>query len=217
MTRFEIQPAAGVKVQKISSLAKDPRALARGHQRAHRRDHSGQVRGGHRDSQRAPGDRPAQGSARFGAIRLGPIPAFAGARQGHRRYAGDRRHHPHAPPFDRRHHRFRQVGGRQCDAAEHSVQVAAGCRAPDSGRPEDAGTVQLRGHSTPAHPRGHRHETGGPGAELVRGRDGAPLSAHGGARCAQPGGVQPQGAGSGEAQGTDSGSVVGRRGRRSGG
>ena len=41
-------------------------------------------------------------------------------------------------------------------------------------------------------PGGHRHETGRPRPELVRGRDGAPLQAHEQAGRAQPGGLQHQ-------------------------
>jgi S-DNA-T family DNA segregation ATPase FtsK/SpoIIIE len=44
--------------------------------------------------------------------------------------------------------------------------------------PEDARAVGLRGHPAPAHPGRHRHEGGGQCAALVCGRDGAPLQAH---------------------------------------
>jgi len=49
--------------------------------------------------------------------------------------------------------------------------------AADHDRPQDAGNVGLRRHSAPARTRGHRHEAGGPWAELVCGRDGAALQA----------------------------------------
>src|SRR5207344_3169018 len=52
-----------------------------------------------------------------------------------------------------------------------SSQVYAQRGAPDPGGSEDAGAVLVRGHSPPFGSCGHRHETSGAGAELVRGRD----------------------------------------------
>ena len=73
----------------------------------------------------------------------------------------------------------------------------AGTRAHDHDRPEDAGTLGVRGHSASALAGGDRHEAGGQRAALVRGRDGAPLPAHVGARRAQHRRLQPQGQGCG--------------------
>ncbi len=72
--------------------------------------------------------------------------------------------------------------------------------APDHDRSEDARAVGLRGHPASAGAGGHRHEAGGQRAQLVRGRDGAPLQADVGAGRAQPGRLQPQGRGSARRQ-----------------
>ena len=66
--------------------------------------------------------------------------------------------------------------------------------APDPGRPQDAGTVGLRRHSAPAGAGGHRHEAGRQRAQLVRGRNGAALPPDVGAGRAQPGRLQPESA-----------------------
>jgi S-DNA-T family DNA segregation ATPase FtsK/SpoIIIE len=56
--------------------------------------------------------------------------------------------------------------------------------AADPGRPEDARTVDLRGHPAPAGAGGHRHEARRQRAQLVRRRDGAALQADVGSACA---------------------------------
>jgi S-DNA-T family DNA segregation ATPase FtsK/SpoIIIE len=93
-------------------------------------------------------------------------------------------------------HRLRQVGRRQCHDPVDALQVRAGSRAPDHGRPEDARTVDLRRHSAPAGAGGHRHEAGGQRAALVRDRDGEALQAdvgHGRAQHRRPQHQDPRG------------------------
>jgi S-DNA-T family DNA segregation ATPase FtsK/SpoIIIE len=63
-----------------------------------------------------------------------------------------------AAPAGGRHHRLGQVGRRQRHDPVAAVQVRTQERAPDHGRPEDAGTVDLRGHPAPAGAGGDRHE-----------------------------------------------------------
>ncbi len=79
-----------------------------------------------------------------------------------------------------------------------ALQGRAAAGAPDPGRPEDAGAFGLRGHPAPAGAGGHRHEAGGQRAQLVRRRDGAALQADVGAGRAQHRRLQPQGGGGGE-------------------
>ena len=64
--------------------------------------------------------------------------------------------------------------------------------APDPDRPEDARDGDVRGHPAPAGAGGHRHAPRGQRAELVRGRDGAPLPADEQAGRAQPVRLQRQ-------------------------
>ena len=70
-------------------------------------------------------------------------PAGAGARQGYRRRAGDRRSGAHAASADRRHHRLGQVGRHQHDDPVDPLPDAARPLQIHHGRPEDAGAVGL--------------------------------------------------------------------------
>ena len=101
----------------------------------------------------------------------------------------------HAAPAGRRHHRFGQVGRGQRDGAEPAVQGLREGRADADDRPEDAGAVGLPGHPAPAGAGRHRHEGGRQRPALVRGRDGAPLQADERGRRAQPGRLQQEGEG----------------------
>ena len=66
--------------------------------------------------------------------------------------------------------------------------------APDPDRSEDAGAVDVRRHPASARAGGHRHEAGRQRAELVRGGNGPALPADVGARRAQHRRLQPEGA-----------------------
>jgi S-DNA-T family DNA segregation ATPase FtsK/SpoIIIE len=80
ITRFEIQPAAGVKVSRISNLVKDlARSLAAGERSCGRGD-TGEARRGHRDTQRGSRDRAARRRARVARLRGFPVAALARAR-----------------------------------------------------------------------------------------------------------------------------------------
>jgi S-DNA-T family DNA segregation ATPase FtsK/SpoIIIE len=89
-----------------------------------------------------------------------------------------------------RHHRLGQVGRHQRDDPVAAVQGRGARRAPADDRPQDAGDVGLRRHPAPAGAGGHRHAAGRARPELVRGRDGAALQAHEQDGRAQPGRLQ---------------------------
>ena len=97
---------------------------------------------------------------------------------------------PHVPGG--RHHRLGQVGRHQRDDPEPALQGRGARRAPAHDRPEDARDVRLRRHPAPAGAGGHRHEAGRQRAQLVRRRDGAPLQADEQAGRAQPGRLQQE-------------------------
>ena len=122
ITRFELQPAPGVKVSQISALAKDLARALSVDQRAGRRSDSGQVDGGPRDPEREARAGHARRDHQVEDLRRNDVAAHAGARQGHQRRAGRRRPRAHAAPARRRHHRLGQVDGRQCDGAVAAVQ-----------------------------------------------------------------------------------------------
>ena len=142
VTRFEIEPASGVKGAQVANLAKD---LAR----------SLSVMS-IRVVETIPGkscmalELP---NSKRQTVRLSEI---LGAKVD-------------AAPAGRRHHRLGQVGRHQRHDPVPGLQVRAQGRAHDSGRSEDAGTVDLRRHPAPARPGGHRHAPGGHRAQLVRG------------------------------------------------
>ena len=166
------------------------RAVAGQHPR--RRDRARQVLHGAGTAQSAPADGAPVGDHRLQGL---PRHAFAADHrpgQGHRRRAGGRRPGQDAAPAGGRHHRLRQVGRHQRHDPVAALQVRAARRAPDHGRPEDAGAVDLRRHPAPAGAGGHRHEQGRQRAALVRRRNGAPLQADVGAGRAQPRRLQQQ-------------------------
>ena len=163
-----------------------PRARAVGGQHPRGRDDSRQVVHGPRAAEPQAPDRQADRDPLVDDVQRQREPADAGAGQGHRRQAGDRRPRADAAPAGRRHHRLGQVGRRQRDDPVAAVQGRAAAGAPGAGRPQDAGAVGLRGHSAPARAGRHRHEARRQRAQLVRGRDGAPLQADVVAGRAQP-------------------------------
>ena len=118
----------------------------------------------------------------------------ARAGQGHRRQPGHGRSGQDAAHAGGGHHRFGQVRGGERHDSVDPAQGDGRRGPPDHDRPEDAGTVGLRRHPASAGAGCHRHEGCRQRAALVRGRDGAPLQAHGRARRAQHGGLQRQGA-----------------------
>jgi S-DNA-T family DNA segregation ATPase FtsK/SpoIIIE len=139
VTRFELQPAPGVKVQKISSLAKDlARSLAvisvRIVEVIPNKPYVG-IEIPNEDRQ---------------VVRLKEIlasPAFQESKSPVTLSLGkDIAGEPvvaHAASAGRRYHGGRQVGRRQRDAAVAALQVDAGRGAADPGRPEDARAVGL--------------------------------------------------------------------------
>ena len=192
ITRYEIEPATGVKGSQIVSLAKD---LARSLSLVSIRVVE-TIPGKNYMALELP-------NAKRQSIRLSEIlgsqvyneaksHADHGPGQGHHRQPGGGRPGQDAARAGGRHHRLGQVGGHQRDDPVAAVQGRGARRAPADDRPQDAGDVGLRRHPAPAGAGGHRHAAGGPRPELVRGRDGAPLQADEQAGRAQPGRLQRQ-------------------------
>ncbi len=185
ITRFEIKPAAGVKVSKISNLAKDlARSLMVKSVRVvevipGRPTVGIEIPNPHRamirlreviDSDRYQQADSALTLALGQDIGGGPVVANLG-KMPHLLVAGTTG--------------SGQVGGGQRHADLHAAQSHSGRAAADHGRPQDARAVRLRRHSSPARSGGHRHEGGRQRPALVCGRDGAALQAdglHGGAQ-----------------------------------
>ena len=115
VTRFELAPAPGVKVSRITSLADDIAMHLGGDVGTHRGAHSRQGRRGRGDSQREGGDGAA---ARRAGVRRGAqehVEDRRRARQGQFRPLHRRRHRQDAARAHRRSDRFRQVGVHQLD------------------------------------------------------------------------------------------------------
>ena len=185
ITRYEIEPAVGVKGAQVVNLAKD---LARSPEPGldpRRRDDPRQDDDGARAAQRQAADDPPLRGARLAGLRRLRLAADDRPRQGHRRPAGGRRPGEDAALPGRGHHRRRQVGRHQRDDPEPALQGRGARRPPDPDRSEDARDERLRGHPAPALPGGHRHEAGRQRAQLGRRRDGAALQADEQARRAQ--------------------------------
>ena len=122
ITRFEMQPAPGIKGSQISSLDKD---IARGLSVVSVRVVDvipGQIGHRSRDPELAPRDRLSLGNPELGQIRRAEIAAVARARQGHRRRAGRGRSAEDAASARRRHDGLGQIGRAQRDGAEPSLQ-----------------------------------------------------------------------------------------------
>jgi DNA segregation ATPase FtsK/SpoIIIE, S-DNA-T family len=182
VTRFEIQPAAGVKVSRISNLAKDlARSLAVISVRVVEVIPGKSVVGVEipNEHREIVNFREVLASRAFDQSKS-PLTLALG-------------HDISGLPAGGRYHRFRQVGGRERHAAQPAVQGHPGGGADDAGGPEDAGTVGLRRHSPPADPGDHRHERRRQRPALVRGGNGTALQADGRAGRAQPGGLQSAG------------------------
>jgi S-DNA-T family DNA segregation ATPase FtsK/SpoIIIE len=122
ITRYEIEPASGVKGSQIVNLAKDlARALSvvsiRVVETIPRQDHHGAGNPQSQTRNRAPVRNPfRQGVSRYGK------PAGHGDGQGHRRQPGGGRSGQNAARTGGRHHRLGQVGGDQRDDSEPAVQ-----------------------------------------------------------------------------------------------
>ena len=109
ITRFELQPAPGIKGSQISNLDKD---IARGLSVISVRVVDvipGKSVIGLEIPNVEPRDRVSLGNPAFGKIRQREIAAGARARQGYRRTSGRRRSGQDAASARRRHHRFRQI------------------------------------------------------------------------------------------------------------
>ena len=163
--RADRQPHQGHRARAVGGV--DPR----------RRDDSRQVVHGPGAAQSAPAGGEAGRDPVVDDVQRHAGPAHAGARQGHRRQAGGRRPRAHAAPAGRRHDGLGQVGGGQRDDPVAALQGRAEAGAPDPDRPQDARALDVRGHSAPAGAGRHQHEARAQRAQLVRGRDGAPLQA----------------------------------------
>ncbi len=212
ITRFEIEPAVGVKGSQIINLVKDlARALSVVSIRVIETIPGKSLMGLEIPN-------PTRQIVRLSEILSSEVyasdllSADARPRQGHRRQPGRRRPAAHAAPPDRRHHRLGQVRRDQCHAAFPGLQVSAIPGETDLDRPQDARVVGLRGHSAPAGAGRHRHASGRERAQLVRRGDGPPLQADERARRAQHGRPQSEGARGGEGQAADTGSACARPG-----
>ena len=122
VTRYEIQPAAGVKISKITNLSDDLALNLAATGRAHRGAHPREGRGGHRGAQQE-----AQHRADAGPDPVQRLPDFQeqahrGPGPGYRRAARGGGPGQDAPPAHRRHHRIGQVRVHQLPDPEHALQ-----------------------------------------------------------------------------------------------
>ena len=177
VTRYEIEPATGVKGSQIVGLAKD---LARSLSLVSIRVVE-TIPGKNFMALELPNQRRQTvslseilGSA---GLRRRRLAADHGPRQGHRRQAGVRRSREDAALAGGRHDGLGQVGRDQRDDPVAALQGERRAGPHDPDRPEDARNERLRRHSASAVPGRHRHAAGRPRAELGGGRDGAPLQA----------------------------------------
>ena len=192
ITRYEIEPATGVKGSQIVNLAKDlARALSLVSIRVVETIPGKSLMGLELPNPRRQTVRLSEilGSKVY-ADSASPLTLALGKDIAGNPMVADLAQD--AAPAGRGHHRLGQVGGHQRDAAVAAVQGRPVAGAADHDRPEDARDERLRGHSAPARAGGDRHAPGGQRAELVRRRDGAALPADEHARRAQPVGLQPQ-------------------------
>ena len=193
ITRYEIEPAVGVKGAQIVNLIKDlARALSVVSIRVVET-----IPGKSCMGLELPESPAADGEAHrdpvVGHVQRHARRADAGARQGHRRQAGRRRSRAHAAPAGGGHHGLGQVGRGERDDPVAALQGGAEAGPADPHRSQDARAVDVRGHSAPAGAGRHRHEAGAQRAQLVRRRDGAPLQADVADGRAQPRRLQRQG------------------------
>ena len=136
---------------------------------------SGPQRHRHRIAEPAPRHRLSARASRQRRFQpIEPSPADR-ARQDHRRRAGDRRPHPHAPPPGRRHHRLGQVGRDQHHDPLAPLPHEARAMPAHHGRSEDARALGLRRHPASPDPRRHRSEEGGHRAQMGGEGDGGAL------------------------------------------
>jgi hypothetical protein len=185
ITRYEIEPATGVKGSQIVNLAKDlARALSLISIRVV------ETIPGAAQSQAADGQ--AVGDHRFPDLSCQRIRADHGVGQGHCGQPRRGRPGQDAAPAGGGHHGFGQVGRDQCHDPVAALQGGRQPGASDPDRPEDAGNERLRGDSPSACAGGDRYAARRQCTELVRGRDGEALPAHEQDGCAQPGRLQQQ-------------------------
>ncbi len=198
ITRYEIEPATGVKGAQVVNLAKD---LARSLSLVSIRvveTIPGKTTMALELPNAKPADDPPGRDPRLAGLQRRRVAADHRPGQGHRRQPGRRRPREDAALPGRRHHRRGQERGHQRDDPEPALQGRGARRAPDPDRSEDARDERLRRHPAPARAGGHRHEAGRQRAQLVRRRDGAPLQADEQARRAQPGRLQQEDRGGAE-------------------
>jgi DNA segregation ATPase FtsK/SpoIIIE-like protein len=182
ITRFELDPAPGVKVSQIVNLAKD---LARSLSVV-----------SVRIVEVIPGksfvglEIPNENRQ---LVTLGEILKSKAYDKVVRRQLRRGRPGAHAAPAHRGHDGLRQIGRDQRDGALYPLQDAAGAGASDHDRSQDARAVRLRGYSASADAGRDGHEGSGQLPALVRCRNGPALPADGCARCAQHWRLQPQG------------------------
>jgi S-DNA-T family DNA segregation ATPase FtsK/SpoIIIE len=198
ITRFEIEPAVGVKGSQIVNLVKDlARALSVVSIRCGR-DHSQQDVHGSGDSEsEAAGGAIVEIVSSQAYADMGS-PLDARARQGHRRQADRRRSPTHAPPAGGRNHRLGQVGGDQ----RHDLSLLYKAT-PNDVRMilVDPKMLELSVYEGIPHllaPVVIDMKQAAKRAQLVRGREGAALQADVDPGCAQSVGLQSEGEGCGE-------------------
>ncbi len=175
VSRFEYEPALGVKISKITGLA-DDLALAL---KALSIRIVAPVPGKGVLGIEVPNPkrqvvalREILADARLPEVRLPPDP---GPGQRHHGHLGGHRPGQDAPPAHRRGHRQRQERGPQRHDPEHPLQGHPGGGALPDGGPQAHRAVHVRGHPPPAPPGGVQPQGGHHGAALGRGGDGAPL------------------------------------------
>ena len=98
VTRYELQPAPGLKVSRVTNLAKDLARIALHRERTHRGGHPRQDHHRAGDSQRRTRDRRAERRAQVQPVRRRRLPSRAGAGEGHLGTAGGRGSGEDAPP-----------------------------------------------------------------------------------------------------------------------
>jgi S-DNA-T family DNA segregation ATPase FtsK/SpoIIIE len=192
ITRYEIEPATGVKGSQVLNLSKDlARSLSLVSIRVVETIPGKTTMALELPNAKRQTDPPLR-DPRLRGLQRRVVAADDGPRQGHRRQPDRRRPREDAALPGRRHDRRGQVGRHQRDDPEPALQGRGARRPPDPDRSEDARDERLRRHPAPALPGRHRHEAGRQCAQLGRRRDGAALQADEQARRAQPVGLQQE-------------------------
>jgi S-DNA-T family DNA segregation ATPase FtsK/SpoIIIE len=206
ITRYEIEPAVGVKGSQIVNLVEGPRARAVGGRDPRRRDDPGQVVHGARDPESAPADGAPLRDPRLGVLSQRAFEPCARARQGYRGnpVIADLGKMPHLLVAG-------TTGSGKSVAINAMILSLLYKSEPRHVRmilvdPKMLELSVYPGHSASARAGRHRHEAGRERAQLVHRGDGPALPRDVVARRAQPLGLQPQDRGCGKARPHDRGS-----------